>query len=487
MSNFDPNDKNDKKLKRWLIIGLCVYLVIVVAAFLFVEIIHHEKFIAFAERVKTVVAVLNPIFTGIVIAYLLNPVENFFLKTVFKKVKSPKTHKALSIICTYTLIIGLISIFLLVTTPQILKNFTEMPAQLHNFAIEAQTWLEKNLVDFENSDFYQTLISTFGLESIDIKKAIADFANHLINLENLVSEITNYILSAANNLYVIAKDFLLGLILSVYFLVAKERIAAQARRLSCAVLGKKKTIESIGLLNFIDRTFGGFIQGKIFNAIIIGFLTLLAFMIFGVPYPQLLAIIVGVTDLIPVFGPFIGAIPCAFIVFIAAPNKLIIMLLLIIVIQQIDGNYIGPKILGESTGLSALGVFLAIIIMGGYFGIPGMLLGVPIFAVTSALIKNAVDKKLEKRGLPSDISEYYGRYSLEEGSARERKRNMFAKVIDFFILSTKKIVLQFIRFIKKAPKIQRREASDADVNPSDSNEANTDNTSDSQGEDNSEQ
>jgi len=481
MSNLEPNDK---KLKRWLIISLSIYLVIILAAFLFVEIIHHEKFIAFAGRVRAVVSVLNPIVIGIVIAYLLSPVDNFFLKVVFKKVKSTKAHKALSIICTYTLIIGLISAFLLITIPQIAKNLTEMPTQLHDFVIEAQIWLEKHLVDFENSDFYQTMVSSFGIDSIDIKKALADFATHLINLENLFSEATDYILSAANNLYVVAKDSLLGLILSVYFLASKERLAAQARRLSCATIGKKKTVDMTGLLNFIDRTFGGFIQGKIFNAIIIGFLTFLAFVIFGVPYPQLLAIIVGVTDLIPVFGPFIGAIPCAFIVFIAAPNKLIIMLLLIIVIQQIDGNYIGPKILGESTGLSALGVFLAIIIMGGYFGIPGMLLGVPIFAVASALIKNSVDKKLEKRGLPVDITEYYGSYSLVDDPSKERKRTAFAKIVDFFVDIAKKLFHWIAGLIGKAPKIQRRASETDDI----SNDAETsEEANNSQGEDKGEQ
>ena len=198
----------------------------------------------------------------------------------------------------------------------------------------------------------------------------------------------------AKNLYTGVSDAFLGIVFSIYLLIAKDRLKAWYKKIIYAICGKEKSGEFLEVLKYTDKTFGGFIQGKLINAVIITILTYIAFWIFNIPYPQLLAVIIGVTDIIPVFGPFIGCIPSAFIVIIAAPEKLIPMLIIILVIQQIDGNYIGPKILGESTGLSALGVFAAIIVMGGYFGIIGMLIGVPTFAVALYLIDKAVDKKL---------------------------------------------------------------------------------------------
>ena len=170
----------------------------------------------------------------------------------------------------------------------------------------------------------------------------------------------------------------------------------------------------------------------------------------------MLALIIGVTDIIPIFGPFIGAIPSAFIVLIAAPEKLIPMLLLILIIQQVDGNYIGPKILGESTGLSALGVFVAIIVMGGYFGIIGMLIGVPTFAVAQYWITKRVNKKLIERGLSADLADYYSDSSLTYVEGNALHKNLFTKIVDPIIKFIKFLCLSVAKFFKKLPKVVRK-------------------------------
>ena len=451
MLNLDP--KKQKKLIIWT-------SVIIAAIFLAVIIIHFDKFEVFFSLIGEKITVLNSVFIGIIIAYLLNPIEKFFIKKVFKKVKSNKAHKALSILCTYVLVIGLISTFLLIAVPQIVVSINEMPEKLRDFAIDATALLEKHLTNFENSEFFISIMNAFDIESLDIEKILKDFATNLVSIEQFLQTVADSSLGIIESVYTTLKDLVIGFILSIYLLAAKERILAICKKIIIALFGQDKGNNALGILKFTNNTFGGFIQGKLINAVIIGILTWLAFVIFGVPYPQLLAIIIAITDLIPVFGPFIGAIPSAFIVLIAAPEKLIIMILLIIIIQQIDGNYIGPKILGESTGLSALGVFLAIIIMGGYFGIPGMLLGVPIFAVISALIEKAVDKKLAKDGQSTDITDYYSKHSLEDDEAHKHN-SLFKRIVDFFAKYIKIIVMAAISFFKKLPKIRRKQNTSA--------------------------
>lgn len=444
---------DQKKQKVFNIILVCLISLLLLS----LVIINYDSFAAFFTIIGEKVAVLNSVFIGIIIAYLLNPIEIFFRTSVFKKVKSNKAHKALSILCTYVLIIGLISAFFLIVVPQVVKSINEMPTKLHDFALEATEWLEKKLIEFENSEFFASLMESFDIEDFNIEKILMDFGGNLVDMENLLQTIADSSLKLLENTYIVLKDMVIGFILSIYLLAAKEGILANGKKIVMAVAGEKRGKSTLNLLDFTNKTFGGFIQGKIMDAVIIAILTWISFAIFKVPYAPLLAMIIAITDLIPVFGPFIGAIPCAFIVLIAAPEKLIIMILLIIIIQQIDGNYIGPKILGESTGISALGVFLAIIIMGGYFGIAGMLIGVPTFAVISALIQKAVDKKLSKNGLSTDISDYYSKHSLEDEENHE-KRTLFAKVVDFFAKYIKIAFWGVVGFFKKLPKIRKRQA-----------------------------
>lgn len=445
--------KNFSK-KEKVILGISLAVISIVL--LFIYIINSEKFTSFFATIDALAAVLNPILVGVIIAYLLNPIEKFFIKKVFKKVKSNKAHKALSILCTYTLVLGLVSVFFLIAVPQVMKSINEMPSKLRDFAIEATAILEKHLTNIENSEFFSSILSAFNIEELDIEKILTDFGKNLVNIENVLQTIADSSIGILKNTYVALMDFILGFIISIYMLAAKERLLANGKKIILALVGEEKAKNTFSVLKFTNKTFGGFIQGKLINAVIIGILTWITFIIFGVPYPQLLAIIIAITDLIPVFGPFIGAIPSAFIVLIAAPEKLIIMIVLIILIQQIDGNYIGPKILGESTGLSALGVFLAITIMGGYFGIPGMLLGVPIFAVITALIEKAVNKKLEKEGHSTDITDYYSKYSLEDEDSQKR-HNLFTKVVDLLIKYVKIAFLATVKFFKKMPKIKKKE------------------------------
>ena len=434
MFNFDQ-----KKSKVLTI----VVIALLTALLLSVIIINLDSFTSFFSLIGGLLSTLNPIFIGILIAYLLNPIEKFFIRKVFRKIKSNKAHKSL------------IAAFLFISVPQILASINEMPAKLRDFAIDATELLEKQLIAIENSEFFGSILNSLNIESLNIEEIVKDFAMSFVDMEALLQTIANSSITIISSIYAVLKDAILGLILSIYILAAKDRLLANGKKLMTAVFGQKKGGNIMSVLKLANKTFGGYIQGTLIDSTLIGILVCIVFTIFKIPYPLLLGIIIACTNIIPVFGPFIGIIPSAFIVLIAAPEKLILMLILVLVIQQVDGNYIVPRILGESTGLPALGVLLAIIIMGGYFGIIGMVIGVPTFAVLSTLASRAIDGKLAKSGLSTDIADYYNKHSLED-EHEQAHHNLFTRVVDFFAKYIKIAVLAIVRFFKKMPKIRKK-------------------------------
>ena len=438
----------DQKKQKALLITTIALLA---AILLSIVVINYNSFATFFAVIGGLVSTLNSIFIGIIIAYLLNPIEKFFVRKVFKKIQSNKVHKVLSILCTYLLVIGFITLFFLISVPQIVKSLTEMPAKLSEFATTALEFLEKQLAIMENSEFVGSILNAFNVESLNVEEIISKLASKFIDMETIAQTAATTAIDLLKNTYVVLKDLLIGFILSIYLLAAKDRILANGKKLVTAVFGEKKGHGIMSVLKLTNKTFSGYIQGTLIDSTLIGIIVSIVFSIFGIPYAILLGIIIACTNIIPVFGPFIGVVPSALIVLIAAPEKLILMLILVLVIQQVDGNYIVPKILGESTGLPALGVFLAIIIMGGYFGVIGMIIGVPTFAVISTLAGRAIDNRLAKKGLSTDIADYYNKYSLESPPEEEHK-NLVARIVDFFAKLFKKIV----SIIKKLPKIRKR-------------------------------
>ena len=208
------------------------------------------------------------------------------------------------------------------------------------------------------------------------------------------------------------KNIFLGFLLSIYFVISKERLYAQSTRILSAVFSKKRADSVLDWFQFADKTLGGFIVGKLIDATFIIVVCSIVFSIASIPYSILLSVVIGVCNIIPFFGPFIGAIPSGFIVFIARPDKLLLFIILLVVVQQIDANIIEPKIVGDRTGLTSLGVLVAVTVMSGYFGILGMFLGVPIFAIVCALLKKQIKRRLAAKNLPTELSEYYSESSL---------------------------------------------------------------------------
>jgi predicted PurR-regulated permease PerM len=229
-------------------------------------------------------------------------------------------------------------------------------------------------------------------------------------------------------------------------LTSKEHLHAQARRITAALFKEKNRNHILRYTRIANRTFGNFFVGIIIDAILITIVTFVALTIFRVPYAILVSVIVGCTNIIPVFGPFIGAIPSAFIIFVKEPSKALVFIILILIIQQIEGNIIAPKILGNSTGVSPLGVIVAIILMGAYLGVIGMIIGVPIFAMILTVCNEIIETRLKANGLPTDTAEYYPAYSLVDPNERHEK--LINRIFD----TIKNICLKIIKIFKKKSK-----------------------------------
>ena len=201
-------------------------------------------------------------------------------------------------------------------------------------------------------------------------------------------------------------NFIIGFIISIYVMYNKESFAAQGKKLVFALMNTNTANQLIKDVRFTSDTFIGFISGKILDSFIIGCICFAGTSIMETPYALLVSVIVGVTNVIPFFGPYLGAIPSAILILMVNPIKCIYFIIFIIILQQVDGNIIGPKILGGSTGLSGFWIIFSITIFGGIMGIPGMIIGVPFFAVLYALIRRFSNRLLEKRGLPTETKMY---------------------------------------------------------------------------------
>ena len=201
-------------------------------------------------------------------------------------------------------------------------------------------------------------------------------------------------------------NIILGIIISVYLLMDKEKFFALGKKVVTSLLNEKHTTIVLDLANRTNLTFGRFIGGKIVDSAIIGVLTFIILAIFKMPYVLLISVIIGVTNIIPFFGPFIGAIPSAIIILFVSPIQALWFLVIILVIQQVDGNIIGPKILGDSIGISAFWILFSILVAGKLFGLVGMIIGVPMFALIYSVIKDIIEARLRYKGLPTETEKY---------------------------------------------------------------------------------
>lgn len=357
--------------------------------------------------------IMMPVIYGCIVTYMLVPVLNFFERRLIKfcerkkiKLDTPKRKKnlrcisvAITMIVFFACLIFVISMLF----PKIIESINKLTEDLPIYVNHMKAWPAQI---FKNSP------------------EIANFLDQKINnnankVEEFMTDdfaaVLNNIVAITVHIYKFFKELLniiIGLIISIYLLVSKENFKGQFKKIIYALLDKNKAEIVLKEISHINETFGGFLNGKILDSIIIGVICFIVCAILKMPYALIISVIVGVTNIIPFFGPFLGAIPSAFLILLVDPKKCIVFLIFVVILQQIDGNIIGPWILGDSTGLSSFWVIFSITIFGGLFGIWGMFIGVPLFAVIYSFIRRLCKRLLEKKGLPTDTAEYINNKSI---------------------------------------------------------------------------
>lgn len=352
---------------------------------------------AILKPFKTLNSVFAPITIGLAIAYLANPLLRLFEFRVFCRLKKRRVNRALSLICTYAVILVMIVGVILLIVPQIVNSISDLRDN-------GMVYVD-NIIESVNR-----IIRTipFLEENPDNLLSFEKLLNYFLKwIDDYNSSMMGFIGAFAGGVITVLKNILVGFFVSVYVLVSKDRLNAGCRRIFRALLPKKKETMLLYYISKAHSKFGGFFIGKIIDSLIIGVLSWIIFAIFKIPYAVLVAVIVGVTNVIPFFGPFIGAIPSAMIIFIKDPMKALLFCVLILAIQQFDGNILGPFILGGSTGLSSLGILVSITVASGLLGFAGMLVGVPLFALLMAMLDDWITLKLHKKGHSARLCDYY--------------------------------------------------------------------------------
>ncbi len=360
---------------------------------------------AFSNFFGIISGLLNPLFWGALIAYLCNPILRFWERRVLFKVPSFHIKRMLGIVLTYLSIIMGVSVFGLLLLPSLISSVKELLGNLQNYIADAVTYINNLLAPLLGQ--FSADPTGEAQEFIPLDTITAATSTLISQAGNLFNLLVEYLATYATQLISGVTDIILAVFISFYLLSSKELRLAQVRKVITAYCSEKVSRFTFDTVSMAHHTFGRYFQGVILDAIIIFFAGLIVFSIMDIQLALMIAFIVAVTNIIPVFGPFLGAVPSAFIIFITQPEKTIPFVLAILIMQQIDGNIIAPKILGESTGISSLCVIVSLAIMGGIWGIFGMVVGVPVFAVLITLIQQNANARLEKKKLSTDIDDYY--------------------------------------------------------------------------------
>lgn len=401
--------------------GVTVFLTLSACVVFFFALYRAEGLVRFFNVAGNIVM---PFTYGLVFAYLLSPAYNltvrkanmFFRK--FPRIRGKALPLAKVIATTVSILSGiaLITGLMMMMVPQLIASIKGIAISLPNNTDAFLIWLGKT---FHLSDKTLAFIDERVIDT-GIKWVMDKFVP---NVEEVVAHVSTGVFGAL----IAIKNILIGIIICGYFLNSKEIFAAQSKKVLFAALPPVKARFVIEEVRFINRTFGGFINGKLIDSAIVGVLCFIGMSVLQLPYSLLISVIIGVTNIIPFFGPFIGAIPSAIIILLESPVQCLYFVIFILILQQLDGNFIGPKILGDSTGLPSFWVMFAILVGGGMFGFVGMIIGIPLFAVLYAYAGRYIRWRLRKKQLPDDTEEYKNMKPYEEAPpGRKRLRRTAA-------------------------------------------------------------
>lgn len=390
------------RLRQHFSKGMTYFLILVTCVILYFTLL---RFDAVTGTIRTVIDVLKPVLYGFAIAFLMNPIVKKVdaklvpvLKEKMEPKKAQKLSRTVGIILAMLFLLALIAALFNMLIPELYKSIRDLLIALPGQITEASA----NIQEFLSKD---TMMGNVVKNAIE--QATQVFENwvrtdFMRQMNTLVSNVTVGVVNVVGEII----NFAIGWIVSVYVLFGKERFSKHAKKLTYAFFSTNQANMILHLTKKGNQIFGGFIIGKIIDSVIVGIICFISLSIMKMPYTLLVSVIVGVTNIIPFFGPFIGAIPSALLIILVSPIKGLYFIIFVIILQQVDGNIIGPKILGDTTGVSAFGVIFSILLGGGLWGFVGMIMAVPTYALIYYILMMCTDRKLEEKELPVDIDSY---------------------------------------------------------------------------------
>ena len=342
--------------------------------------------------------VFKPVVYGLVIAYILNYPYKLFNDHAFKKMGTKhrwllKIRKPLSIVLSYVIVFGLVVFLISFLIPELTSSVNTLVDNIPAYSQTLKNFIDK-VADFIYTHFGYNLYDgeTYtNLINFITGNSTADFIKNIMT--NIVPSAFSTVLGIGTGLY----NWIIGIIISIYLLASKERLLVQVKRVINAYTPPRFSLRFFKFAEICNVKCGKYIIGKLIDCFIIGIICFIGLSIFRFHYALLISVIVGVTNFIPFFGPIIGAIPCIFLLLIINPLEALFFLIFIVALQQFDGNILGPKILGETVGISGFWILVSVIVGGGLFGVPGMVLAVPVFAVIYTLLQDGVNRREAKK------------------------------------------------------------------------------------------
>ena len=365
--------------------------------------------------VSKLFSVLAPVLYGCVIAYLLTPVMNWIERTLHHGWQKlfPQKHlknaagilRFVSILLAEAVAILLVYLLMSVLIPQLVDSVTMLINNAEGYYYKVYNWAD-GLLDSENeiAVWVADFVTKYYSDGVTLlKDHILPWAQAALG--TLTGGIWNGIWSVVS----FALDLIVGVIVSIYLMTMKEKSLARCCKAVYAALPEENADAVMRGTRRVNAIFSGFVRGKLLDSLIIGILCFICCSILKMPYTPLVSVVVGVTNVIPFFGPFLGAVPSAFLILLVSPKQCLVFVIFIVILQQFDGNILGPKILGDATGISSFWVIVAILVGGGFAGVLGMFIGVPVFACIQELLKFLMDRRLRKRNMPTEAYAYVGR------------------------------------------------------------------------------
>lgn len=386
---------------------------VIVASVLFFFLLYRID--AIGRALASLVSILAPFIYAMIFVFLLVPIMTFFerhllvlLQKHIPRIKQSSARliaRVLGILITVVLALFCCSLLIGMILPQLIASIAGFINDLPGYLLQAEQVLSDFLAD--NPQLVGNISSVVDTMTDTLNQAMP-------NINNMISSLA----SGAWGVVVVFKNIIVGLIVSIYVMFSKEHFVGQAKKFCYALFDVNHVNHTIHNLRHIHKVFYGFLSGKLLDSLIMGLLCYIAMVILKMPFALLVSVIIGVTNIVPFFGPIIGAVPCAIILLLEDPLKGLYFILLILVLQQFDGNILGPKILGDSTGLSNFWIIFAIVVGGGLFGVPGMILGAPLFAVLYDAIRNALNRRLKAKGLPTETEEFINVHAVDPKTNR---------------------------------------------------------------------